>query len=132
MGVGLPPPKLISGVFRMELFLLIQVYIFVAHFIKPPKPAIMTVEARKYQLINTITRIQDNTKLEEVESAINEILDEGNLALKKIAVPMRKKLDIEELAMEQNYKAPSKKKMDKLIRELDITEPIEELLKMAR
>lgn len=46
----------------------------------------------------------------------------------KIAKPLRKKMDIEELKREQNYKGANKVKMQKIVAELAIEEPLELLL----
>ena len=47
-----------------------------------------------------------------------------------LAKPMKKKLDIEILAKEQNYKSPTKESLDNIITAANIKEPIEDLLKM--
>ena len=44
---------------------------------------------------------------------------------------MREELDIEQLKLEQNYKGFNKEEVDQLIKEIDIQEPIEDLLRMV-
>ena len=54
----------------------------------------------------------------------------GDDVLKKITKPRRKKLDIEVLKNEQNFTQFNRTKFDELVKELDIQEPIEQLLTM--
>ncbi len=46
----------------------------------------------------------------------------------KVFRPMRKEITVEELIKEQNYQGFNREEFDKLAQELDIQEPIEELL----
>ena len=50
--------------------------------------------------------------------------------LKKLAKPMLKKLDIDELVKEQGFEGVDRKMFNALITKLDVKEPIEELLAM--
>jgi len=87
----------------------------------------MTLEARKYQLISQITRLKDEAEIARLEVVFKN-LTAGNDLLQKLAKPMRKHLDLDELVKEQGFKGVDRKKFDALIAELDVQEPIEELL----
>ena len=89
----------------------------------------MTVETKKYKLIEKITSLQDEEVLNKLELVLNEY-SRGNLILMEIVKPIREKLDIEQLKKEQNYQGFDKEEVDRLIKEIDLQEPIEELLKM--
>jgi hypothetical protein len=89
----------------------------------------MTVETKKYKLIEKITSLQDEEVLNKLELVLNEY-SRGNLILMEIVKPIREKLDIEQLKKEQNYQGFDKEEVDRLIKEIDLQEPIEELLEM--
>ena len=89
----------------------------------------MTVETKKYKLIERITSLQDEEVLNKLELVLNEY-SRGNLILMEIIKPIREKLDIEQLKKEQNYQGFDKEEVDRLIKEIDLQEPIEELLEM--
>lgn len=89
----------------------------------------MTVETKKYKLIEKITNLQDEDLLNKLELILNEY-SRGNLILMEIVKPIREKLDIEQLKKEQNYQGFDKEEVDRLIKEIDLQEPIEELLGM--
>ncbi len=89
----------------------------------------MTVETKKYKLIEKITSLKDEEVLNKLELVLNEY-SRGNLILMEIVKPIREKLDIEQLKKEQNYQGFDKEEVDRLIKEIDLQEPIEELLEM--
>lgn len=62
----------------------------------------MTIEAKKYHLIEQIMAIQEEALLNRLEILLNNLTQE-NQALSKLIQPTREKLDIEQLAQEQNY-----------------------------
>ena len=90
------------------------------------------LELRKYHLISLIIALQDEDSLSALEAYLSQksILNTSDLLLTKLAKPMRKTISVEELVKEQDYKSPSLESIRKLAREIDIQEPIEELLKM--
>jgi signal recognition particle GTPase len=90
----------------------------------------MTVETKKYKLIEKITSLQDEEVLNKLELLLKEY-SSGNAILMEIVKPMREELDIEKLKLEQNYKGFNKEEVDQLIKEIDIQEPIEDLLRMV-
>lgn len=89
----------------------------------------MTVQAKKYQIIEQITHIEDEQLLDQLQHWI-EVNQSNDSILASLIKPMREKLDIEQLKIEQNYKGFDKVEVDRLIKEADIQEPIEELLSM--
>ncbi len=89
----------------------------------------MTVDAKKYKLIEKITELQDEEVLNKLDFVLSEY-SKGNLILMEIVKPVRDEFDIERLKKEQNYQGFDKEEVDRLIEEIDIQEPIEELLKM--
>ncbi len=86
----------------------------------------MQVEALKEQLVKNLLKITDIQHLKKVEEAIS-----ANDILESLQKPMRDTLDIEQLKVEQNYEPINKAKFIKDLQDLDIQEPIEELLKLA-
>lgn len=89
----------------------------------------MTIEARKYQLIEEIMRLSDEQVLEKFEHILKEYHDALG-AIKHLVKPTKEKTDIDQLMKEQGYKGVDKAKIEKLIEEMDIEEPLEELLEM--
>lgn len=89
----------------------------------------MTIETRKYHLIEQIMKISNDHLLGQLEKVLDEFL-EGGKSVSHLVKPMRKKLEIEELIQEQEFKGSDKEVIDHLIEEAAIEEPIEELLEM--
>jgi hypothetical protein len=82
-------------------------------------------------MIRKIMDEQDESRLHAVEATLAAAhqSDQEEL-LRRIAKPTRRKLDIEELKREQNYSEPNQERLEYLIKELAVEEPLEELLKM--
>ncbi|MDX1942128.1 MAG: hypothetical protein SFU99_16310 [Saprospiraceae bacterium] len=91
----------------------------------------MTIEAKKYHLIEQITAIQEEALLNRLEVVLQE-LTESNQLLLQLAKPMRDKLNIEELIKEQDFQGVDKEKIGRLIEEIALDEPIEELIEAVR
>ena len=91
----------------------------------------MPLEALKLELIRKIMDEQDESRLHAVEATLAAAhqSDQEEL-LRRIAKPTRRKLDIEELKREQNYSEPNQERLEYLIKEMAVEEPLEELLKM--
>ncbi len=96
----------------------------------------MTVIARKYNLINQIVLLSDEELLVQLEAffkmrkAPEVVFTKLDPDLLRLAKPLRKKLDIEQLKKEQNYKGVNRKRFDRLVKEMDIKESAEELIQM--
>lgn len=91
----------------------------------------MTIEAKKYHLIEQITAIQEEALLNRLEAVLQEASDTNQILL-QLAKPMRDKLDINELIKAQDFKGVDKEKMNRLIEEIALDEPIEELIEAVR
>lgn len=89
----------------------------------------MTVQLRKYKLLQRIEAVEDEPIIHRLEDVLDELLAE-NKTLAKLSTPMRERLDIDELIREQNYQHPTKEELDDIIQQADIQEPIEDLLNM--
>jgi hypothetical protein len=86
--------------------------------------------ARKYDLIDKIIHLQNHHVLNEIETLLR-VVERQSLAddaFKKILKPTKKTLDIELLKYEKGYKGVNRKRFNNLVKELNITEPVEELL----
>ena len=86
--------------------------------------------ARKYDLIDKIVHLQNNYVLEEIETLLRVVDKQviADNALKNIVEPIKKTIDIEAIKREQGYKGVNRKRFDRLVKELNITEPLEDLL----
>lgn len=91
----------------------------------------MNIETLKLELINKIKSVSadDGDKLKKLETTIEEMWPDFNI-LKKLEKPMRKKIDVEEIKREQNFKPIDKEAFFKKIDELNIEEPLEKLIEM--
>jgi hypothetical protein len=90
----------------------------------------MTVEARKLWLINKILNIKDEEYLDGLEHFLAGKLqiDSSSEHLQGLFVPMKAHFDLDELIKEQGYKPITREEFDQLAEEIDLQEPIEELL----
>ena len=89
----------------------------------------MTIESLKLEIINKVLSLKDTSQLKKIEATLDEMSSEENI-IAKLNIPMRKTLDIEKLKKEQNFKPINKKEFFQKIDELNITEPIGDLLAM--
>jgi hypothetical protein len=90
----------------------------------------MTIEARKYNLISRLTQVQDDNLVLELEKAFVQVLGKKNAKLQKLIQPMRRRINIVELAKEQHFFPKGSQFVDNLAKEMDISESIEELINM--
>ena len=81
------------------------------------------IDSRKYWLVHQILLLQDESLLAKVE-----FFWKNQIKTHSILKPMRNKLRIEDLIEEQNYKGFDYQNYTRLSKELNITEPIEQLL----
>lgn len=86
------------------------------------------LDAKKIALIKQITEMDSEAGLDKVEQTINDINHQAELD--NIFKPMRESISVEELRKEQNYQGIDRDEFFRLIDELDIQEPIEDLLAM--
>lgn len=91
----------------------------------------MTIETKKLHLIKKIMEIDDESIIDKIDELVGEQPEKDvNLILREISKPIEKKLDIEKVKKEQNFQSVDKNEIERLIKEADIQEPIEELLEM--
>ncbi|WP_338793434.1 hypothetical protein [Bernardetia sp. MNP-M8] len=81
------------------------------------------LDSRKYWLVHQILLLPDENLLEKVE-----LFWKNQIKTHSILKPMRKELRIEDLIEEQNYQGFDYQNYTRLSKELNITEPIEQLL----
>lgn len=91
-----------------------------------------TLDSLKIDLIVEITHLDDEISLRRLRENIQEIKKQPTEKqlemLEKLAKPIRKKTDIDELIKEQNWKGVNREKFDRLVKEMDIKEPLEQLI----
>jgi len=89
----------------------------------------MTAEIKKIMLIKQIADLQDDEMLKKVELLLDSS-DKLDPILKNLLKPIKEKIDIEPFKKEQNYQGFHKKEVDRLIKEIDLQEPLEDLINM--
>lgn len=87
-------------------------------------------ESVKLHLIRQIALLDDARLLEQLAAILKQNPPKNDDILRKLTKPRRKTLDIEQLKQEQNFTQFNRVRFDQLIKELDIQEPIEQLLQM--
>lgn len=87
----------------------------------------MTLDKRKYKLIELITGIDDEAMIAKLEILLQSS-DIGDLALLKLIKPMKKKTDLDQIAKEQEYTPPTDNEINEIIDLVNFNEPLEELL----
>ena len=87
----------------------------------------MKIEALKYEIFAEIFKTEDEAILKMIKDILQKVSSENDL-FNRIVKPMRKTMTVEDLIKEQNYKGFDRARFDKLIDELDIQDPIDELL----
>ena len=89
----------------------------------------METKALQQSIINRIFNLTDTRKLKQLSVIVEQLTDNSDL-LERLAKPMRKKLSIEELKKEQNFKPINEQAFFKKLDALEIEEPIEDLIAM--
>ena len=87
----------------------------------------MTIEKLKYEIFAEIVKTNDEAILNTIKEMLQKVSSENDL-FNRIVKPTRKTITVEDMIREQNYKGFDKEKVDELIKEMDIQDPIEELL----
>ena len=89
----------------------------------------MTIEARKYHLIEGIMQVSDEGAIEKLEQILKEYAESRD-SIRHLLKPMKQKLDVDQLVEEQNFQGVNTEKIEQLIKEINLEEPIEDLLEM--
>lgn len=87
----------------------------------------IAIETRKYKLIEQIMKLDNAVAISKLEEQVKKLENEK---FWKAIKPMRKNITVEQLKEEQNYTPISKEDFYKKVAELNITEPLDELLEM--
>ena len=82
-----------------------------------------TLDAMKVKLIVRITKLDKEEALRQIERTVdlveNHPTEKQLELLKKLAKPIKEKLDINELIKEQNWKPSSKEEIDNILANFD-------------
>ena len=87
----------------------------------------MKIEELKNEIWIEIAKTNDAAILQIIKEMLQKVSSENDL-FNRIVKPIRKTITVEDMIREQNYKGFDKAKVDALIKEMDIQDPIEELL----
>lgn len=90
----------------------------------------MTIEALKYEIMAKIVNIQNEAVLQQVRKILEGVSKENDLLYRAVK-PIREGITVEDLIREQNYKGFDRSAFDKLVEEIDVQDPIEELLTLS-
>lgn len=83
---------------------------------------------RKIRLINRIGRIENDVLLRNLEKLISGIeFAEGEAS--EVIKPMKKNFSVSDMIEQQNFEGVDRELIDKLTEEMDVREPLEQLLK---
>ena len=87
----------------------------------------MKIEELKNEIWIEIAKTNDAAILQIIKEMLQKVSSENDL-FNRIVKPIRKTITVEDMIREQNYKGFDREGFDKLVKELDIQDPIEELL----
>jgi hypothetical protein len=96
----------------------------------------MSAAEKKLELLERLMRLPYNEKWERLELVVEDIEKEITATktpeelLAEFAEPMTETIDLEQLEKEQNYPKYDSKKALEIIKEMNIQEPIEDLINM--
>jgi hypothetical protein len=91
----------------------------------------LTIEIANPNEVEQLLHIFKAVNLESISvfmSPIDKKTDKINELLKTINRPIKPRLDLDELKKAKNYKGVNRKRFDRLVREINLTEPIEQLI----
>jgi len=96
----------------------------------------MSIETKKNNLISLILSVADESIIDQINAKIIKLIPKNNVrnytgnTLSKYKTEIVEKLDLELIKKQQNYQSPDISEIEKIIKDADIQEPIDELLKM--
>ncbi len=91
----------------------------------------INLNTRKYELISQVMQIEKEQNVRLIEDFFSKLFYKSINKQKyedDIFKPMRENISIEEMLKEQNYKGFDRNNFNNLVKELNIQEPIEDLL----
>jgi hypothetical protein len=89
----------------------------------------ITLETKKINLISQIITFNNEKIISELENFVKNI--SLQLYQSEVFKPIKKELIIDEMIIEQNFTGVNKQKMENIITDIDIQEPISELIAMT-
>ncbi|MCF8373684.1 MAG: hypothetical protein K9H64_18835 [Bacteroidales bacterium] len=89
----------------------------------------LDIEVRKHKIIKKLKRLDDENSILRIENFINTLAPNSD-SQNEIFKPMQKSICIEDMKIQQNYSGIDRTFIDSLIQEIDLHEPIEQLLAM--
>jgi len=89
----------------------------------------VTLETRKYNIISQITSLNNEIAIQELENFIRNITMQ--LYYSNLIKPMKKDLILNDMIQEQQYNGVNRQYFDSIVQEMDIKEPINELIAMV-
>jgi len=89
----------------------------------------VTLETRKYNIITQITSLNNEFAIQELENFIKNITIQ--LYYSNLIKPTKNDLVIDDMIQEQQYKGVNRQYLDSIVQEMDIKEPINELIAMV-
>jgi len=100
----------------------------------------MVSAIQKNKIINMLQLVNNQKILKHIELILQKELQDTSttketdtvqkLMLQQMAKPMRRTMTVEQLKKEQNHQPLSKKEYNKMVKDLNIQEPIEDLMHM--
>ncbi len=87
----------------------------------------MTIEEKKYKLFHLIDKVQSEKEIDSILVILEKYQKNLNTIIHLIK-PIQQKTDILQIMQTQHYQGADFAKMQVLIKEMDIQEPIEELI----
>jgi hypothetical protein len=97
----------------------------------------MSFEAKKLNLLNWIMSINDEKTIDRITHFVSKFFNIKSKAVETEGVDLtpfvmtiEKDFDLDKIAKAQNYKSTSDEEMEAIIANIQIEEPLEDLLKM--
>lgn len=95
----------------------------------------MSLEAKKINVVQIILSIDNEDIIDQISTKLIQLIPlnkktDDDILIAKYAGKIEDKLDLDKIMEEQDYKGIDIEKMDRLAKEADIEESIEELLEM--
>ncbi len=87
-------------------------------------------EKRKKRIISKIDRMENDYTLRHIEKIVNKMYESMEIT-GKVIKPVKEQLNVDEMIKEQNFTGINRLEFDKLISEIDIQEPLIDLLKSS-
>lgn len=84
---------------------------------------------RKLELIQEVSQIRDERDLNQLEETLRNIRERQE-RIRKYSKQIPKKFDPEAVKRQRNFKGHDKEAFMRIVREMNIQEPVEELLAM--